>query len=227
MVDPRRGELILASASPFRRRMLEAAGLSFRVVPADVDEAAIRQRLATADPARIAEALAHAKAMAVSRAHPDALVIGADQVLAFNGRSFSKPNGLDEARGQLKALRGHAHQLHTAAALAQAGTILWSHTETARLAMRAFSDAFLDRYLAEIGARVCQTVGAYEIEGRGIQLFERVEGDSFTIIGLPLLPCWPSCAHAERSRHDEAGMHACIIGWPVDHSRSPMIHGIG
>jgi septum formation protein len=187
MVDPLRGELVLASASPFRRRMLEAAGLSFRVMPGDVDEVAIRQRLATADVVRIAATLAQAKAVAVSEAYPEALVIGADQVLDFNGRLFSKPNGLDEARTQLKALRGNAHQLHTAAALAQAGTILWGYTETARLVMRTFSDAFLDRYLAEVGTRVCHTVGAYEIEGRGIQLFERVEGDSFTIIGLPLL----------------------------------------
>jgi len=187
MVDPFPGELILASASPFRRRMLEAAGLSFRVLPADVDEVAIRQRLAIADLVRVAATLAEAKAVAVSERHPEAMVIGADQVLAFDGQLFGKPKDLDEARGQLKALRGHAHQLHTAAALAQAGRTLWSHTETARLVMRSFSDAFLDRYLAEMGARVCHTVGAYEIEGRGIQLFERIEGDSFTIIGLPLL----------------------------------------
>ena len=101
----------------------------------------------------------------------------------------AKFGGMDvnEARAQLEKLRGQAHHLHTAAALAQAGEILWSHTETARLVMRSFSDAFLDRYLARMGAKVLQTVGAYEIEGRGIQLFERVEGDSFTIIGLPLL----------------------------------------
>jgi nucleoside triphosphate pyrophosphatase len=188
MAEPRRGEVLLASASPFRRRMLEAAGLSFRVVPADVDEPAIRQRIAIADLARVATTLAEAKAVAVSEAYPDALVIGADQVLAIDDKLFNKPKDLDEARAQLKELRGKAHHLHTAAALAQAGKILWSHTETARLIMRSFSDAFLDRYLAEMGARVCHTVGAYEIEGCGIQLFERVEGDSFTIIGLPLLP---------------------------------------
>jgi septum formation protein len=188
MVEPRRGELVLASASPFRRRMLEAAGLSFRVVPAEVDEAAIRQRMTSPDLAHVAETLAQAKAMAVSQAHPHALVIGADQVLAFGDQLFNKPKDLNEARAQLQTLRGHAHHLHTAAALAQSGKILWSHIETARLVMRSFSDAFLDRYLAEMGSRVCQTVGAYEIEGRGIQLFERVEGDSFTIIGLPLLP---------------------------------------
>jgi septum formation protein len=188
MAEPYRAELILASASPFRRRMLEAAGLSFRVVPADVDEAAIRQRLATADLAHVAETLAHAKAVAVSKVQSHALVIGADQVLASDSQVFSKPRDVNEARTHLMKLRGRAHQLYSAVALAQAGEIRWTHTETSRLVMRAFTDAFLDRYLVEMGPRVCQTVGAFEIEGRGIQLFERVEGDSFTIIGLPLLP---------------------------------------
>jgi septum formation protein len=187
MAEPRRSGLVLASASPFRRRMLEAAGLSFRVIPADVDEAILRRRLATSDPLRIAEALAQAKALAVSKAQSHALVIGADQVLAFDGQVFGKPKDVREARAHLQGLRGHTHELHSAAALAEAGKILWTHTETARLTMRPFSDVFLDRYLAEMGERACQTVGAYEIEGRGIQLFQRIEGDSFTIIGLPLL----------------------------------------
>ena len=187
MAEPRRGELVLASASSFRRRMLEAAGLSFRVVPAEVDEAGIRRRMATSDLARIAETLAQAKAVAVSKALPEAVVIGADQVLAFGNQLFNKPKDLGEARAQLKRLRGNQHYLHTAVALAQAGKVLWSHVETARLVMRPFSDPFLDRYLAEVGTRACQTVGAYEIEGCGIQLFERIEGDSFTVIGLPLL----------------------------------------
>jgi septum formation protein len=187
MAELRRRELVLASASPFRRRMLEAAGLSFRTTPADVDEADIRQRLATSSPVRIAETLAQAKAASVSAAQPDALVIGADQVLAFDNQVFGKPNDVYEARAHLRQLRGHTHDLHSAVALAEAGETLWSHTETAHLTMRAFSDAFLDRYLAEMGPRAGQTVGAYEIEGRGIQLFERIEGDTFTIIGLPLL----------------------------------------
>ena len=187
MAELPRRELVLASASRFRRRMLEAAGLSFRVVPAEVDEVGLRRRMTAADLARVAETLAQAKAVAVSKAHPHALVVGADQVLALGDKLFNKPKDLNEAREQLKTLRGHPHHLHTAAALAQAGKVLWSHTETARLVMHPFSDAFLDRYLAAAGARVCQTVGAYEIEGRGIQLFERIEGDSFTIIGLPLL----------------------------------------
>jgi septum formation protein len=187
MAELRGRELVLASASPFRRRMLEAAGLSFRTMPADVDEADIRQRLATSDPVRIAETLAQAKAASVSAPQPHALVIGADQVLAFDNQVFGKAKDVHEARAHLRQLRGQTHELHSAVALAEAGKILWSHTETARLGMRAFSDAFLDRYLAEMGPRACQTVGAYEIEGRGIQLFERIEGDTFTIIGLPLL----------------------------------------
>jgi len=187
MAEPRRRELVLASASPFRRRMLEAAGLSFRTLPADVDEADIRRHLATSDPVRIAQTLAQAKAAVVSKAQPHALVIGADQVLAFDNQVFGKAKDVSEARAHLRNLRGHTHELHSAVALAEAGKILWSHTETAHMAMRAFSDAFLDCYLAQMGPRACQTVGAYEIEGRGIQLFERIEGDTFTIIGLPLL----------------------------------------
>jgi septum formation protein len=187
MADLRRRELVLASASPFRRRMLEAAGLSFRTLPADVDEADIRRRLATSDPVRIAETLAQAKAASISAAQPHALVIGADQVLAFDNQVFAKARDVSEARVHLTKLRGQTHELHSAVALAQAGKVIWNHTETAHLAMRAFSDAFLDRYLLEMGPRACQMVGAYEIEGRGIQLFERIEGDTFTIIGLPLL----------------------------------------
>jgi septum formation protein len=187
MAEPCRRELVLASASPFRRRMLEAAGLSFRTLPADVDEVDIRRHLATSDPVRIAETLARAKAAAVSVAQPHALVIGADQVLAFDNQVLGKAKDVNEASSHLKSLRGRTHELQSAVALAEAGEILWSHTETARLAMRAFSDVFLDRYLLEMGPRACQTVGAYEIEGRGIQLFERIEGDIFTIIGLPLL----------------------------------------
>src|SRR5262245_6600249 len=150
MAEPRRAKLVLASASPFRRRMLEAAGLSFQVVPADVDEAALRQWLATSDPVRIAETLAQAKATAVSDAQPHALGIGADQVLAFDGRILGKPKDLGEARAHLRGLRGRTHELHSAAVLAEAGSILWTHTETARLTMRSFSDAFLDDYLAEM-----------------------------------------------------------------------------
>lgn len=184
--------LILASASRGRRNLLAAAGLTFDVVPADIDELTIRQTLladdARIDPVDIAEVLARAKAEAVSRDHPDRLVIGSDQVLARDARLYGKPADLDEARVMLMSLRGVTHELHTAVALSAGGDTVWAHTETAYLTMRNFSAAFLDGYLAHVGARICGIAGAYEIEGPGVQLFERVEGDYFTIVGLPLLP---------------------------------------
>jgi septum formation protein len=185
-------ELVLASTSPFRRRMLEAAGLSFRVVPPDVDEAVLIHRLASESakptPPAVAEALARAKAEAVSARRPDALVIGADQVLALGNELLSKPKDLAVARRQLELLRGKTHNLFTAVALAERGKCQWAHVDRATLVMRAFSDRFLERYLAEGGESLCRMVGAYEIEGRGVQLFEKVEGDTFGIVGLPLLP---------------------------------------
>lgn len=184
--------LVLASGSPYRRKMLEAAGLAFRVVPADVDEGALKSRLASGgkrqSPAEVATALARAKAEAVSAAHPDALVIGADQVLALDEELFDKPGDLAAARQQLERLRGREHRLVSAVALARRGHIEWTHVDEAVMAMRAFGTGFLDRYLAEAGAELCGIVGAYEIEGPGIQLFDRVAGDHFTIIGLPLVP---------------------------------------
>jgi septum formation protein len=184
--------LVLASASPYRRRMLEAAGLAFEVLPADIDEPALKRRLCAGrpapDPAAVAEALARAKAQAVSAARPEAAVIGADQVLALGEELFDKPGDLAAARAQLERLRGKSHRLFTAAALAMAGEAVWSHVAEARLTMRAFSAAFLDRYMALAPPGLCQIVGGYEIEGPGVQLFERVDGDHSTIIGLPLLP---------------------------------------
>lgn len=189
MAETPRPELILASASPFRRRMLESAGVSFKVTAAEVDEAALKCDLlrSGSSPSRVAEALAVAKAEEVSRHEPRALVIGADQVLALGEELLSKPANVAAARAQLLYLRGKTHHLHTAVALATGGKAVWNHVETATLAMRPFSDAFLDDYLARVGDRVRRTVGAYEIEGVGIQLFERIEGDIFTIVGLPLL----------------------------------------
>ncbi len=184
--------LILASGSPYRRKMLEAAGLSFLVVPAAVDETALKRKLAMVapkpDPAAIADALARAKAEAVSIRHADAVVIGADQVLALGDELFDKPGDFAAARVQLERLRGKTHRLVSAVVLAQAGKVLWTHVGEAVLTMRSFSPAFLDDYLTKAGPGLCQIVGAYEIEGPGIQLFERVEGDHFTIIGLPLVP---------------------------------------
>jgi septum formation protein len=185
-------QVILASASPFRRKMLEAAGLRFEVIPADVDEIALKRQLASAaprpGPGAVAEALARTKAQAIGRKHPDALIIGADQVLALDNDLFDKPGDMAEARAQLERLRGRTHTLHSAVVLAQDGNVAWTCVEEATLTMRAFSAEFLDAYLARSGDAVCRTVGAYEIEGPGVQLFERIEGDHFTIIGLPLVP---------------------------------------
>lgn len=172
--------------------MLEAAGLSFQVIPADVDEAALKRTLVAATPkpppAEVALALARAKAEAVSAQNTDAAVIGADQILALSKTLFDKPGSLAAARVQLEHLRGKTHRLISAVVLAQGGKAVWHHVDEAQLTMRPFSPEFLDRYLAEAGPGLCQIVGAYEIEGPGIQLFERVEGNHFTIIGLPLVP---------------------------------------
>ena len=189
MVDANASPLVLASASLFRRRMLEAAGLGFTVVVPDVDEAAVKSKLlrSGASIKDIAQGLAVAKAEDVSAHLPNALVIGADQVLACGAEMFNKPASVAEAREQLVRLRGKTHELHTAVALAVSGKAVWTRLQTAALAMRPFSDAFLADYLARLGERVQRTVGAYEIEGPGIQLMEHIEGDMFTVIGLPLL----------------------------------------
>lgn len=187
-----RASLILASGSMFRRRMLEAAGVSFRVIPADINERALelalRQGNAPADAATVASALARAKAESVSRLHPQALVIGCDQVLGLDGDLLAKAPDPVSARQQLARLRGKTHTLHTAVCIARAGGLLWEHMVQPQLTMRLFSDAYLAAYAERMGERLCQTVGAYEIEGEGIQLFERIEGDVFSIVGLPLLP---------------------------------------
>src|SRR5262245_42371332 len=185
-------ELLLASASPFRRKLLEAAGVPFRVVPANVDEGSLKCALAVrgspVDPASVAEALAAAKARSAASAFPAALAIGADQVLALDGELFDKPGDLVGARAQLERLRGKTHRLFSAVALAERGEVVWSTVEQATLTMRNFSEAFLDAFLARAGNGLTGIVGSYEIEGPGIQLFERVEGDHSTIIGLPLMP---------------------------------------
>jgi septum formation protein len=169
--------------------MLEAAGLSFRW-RRRTSTRALKRDLLRSDRRRLP---LHWRWRQRGRSHQRASarrVVGADQVLAF-GRDFSKPAGTSQAREQLQRLRGKSHQLHTAASLATGGKAVWTHVEIATLAMRPFSDAFLADYLRAAGDRVCHTVGAYEIEGLGIQLFERIEGSLFTIIGLPLLPLLP------------------------------------
>jgi len=185
-------QIILASTSRARREVLAAAGVPFTVEAADVDEPAIRRKLlagvAPVRPQQIAEALARAKAEDVSRRHRDALVIGGDQVLALGTELLTKAKDEAAARATLMKLKGRMHELHSAVALAADGKVLWAHTGTARLKMRDFSDAFLDEYLTRAGDRIGQSVGAYELEGLGVQLFETIEGDYFTILGLPLLP---------------------------------------
>jgi septum formation protein len=185
-------ELILASGSRFRKKMLEDAGVNIRVVPADVDETAVKIAMTEDNPevdaADVAEVLARAKAEQVSVLNPDALVIGADQILVCDGEIYSKPPTRAAARQQLLALRGRSHTLATAVVLAVGGETVWSLVDEPRLTMRSFSHSFLEAYLAAAGDAVCETVGGYALEGLGGQLFESLEGNYFSIIGLPLLP---------------------------------------
>ncbi len=184
--------LVVASASRTRHEMLKAAGLAFTVDPADLDEAALRRDLQARTPAitplAVAEALARAKGEAVSRRQPGSLVISADQVLALGSEIFAKPTSEDDARESLMRLRGETHELLSAVAIAENGHVVWAVSDAARLTMRRFSAGFVSEYLLRAGSDVCQSVGAYQLEGLGIQLFEKVEGDYFTILGLPLLP---------------------------------------
>lgn len=188
--------LILASKSAARCAMLEGAAVTFTIQVADVDEDAIKARLTDHGAADLAVELARAKALAVSRHHEDAWVLGADQTLAFDGGRVSKAKSLEAARARLMQMRGRSHQLHSGAALARNGQIVWSGVDTATLTMRDFSDAFLDNYLATEGEGLLACVGSYRLEGMGSQLFEAVEGDYFTVLGLPL---WPVLAELRRA----------------------------
>ncbi|MES1150441.1 MAG: Maf family protein [Dongia sp.] len=182
--------VILASASRIRATMLQAAGVPVEVVPARVDESELKIALRGqgAEPADVAVALAELKALQISRSRPGRLVLGADQMLDCDGAWLDKPENRDAAREQLLALRGRKHRLTSAAVLARDGARIWHHAAAARLTMRGFTDAFLDGYLAEAGEAVLGSVGAYQLEGLGAQMFERIEGDYFVILGLPLLP---------------------------------------
>lgn len=178
--------LILASKSAARREMLAGAGVSFDVRVADVDEDAVKAGFDPADAAALAEDLARAKALAVSRLEPGAWVLGADQTLAFDGGLVSKAPDLAAARARLSAMRGRVHHLHSGAALARGGAVIWSGVDTAEMRVREFSDAFLDGYLAAEGEALLASVGSYRLEGMGAQLFDRIAGDYFTVLGMPL-----------------------------------------
>lgn len=183
-------KLILASASPVRAALLRAAGAPFEAVPAQVDEDAVKEMLLArnAEAQEIADTLAELKAKHVSAAHPGAMVLGADQVLEFETGIVSKVSDLAAAAELLRRLRGKSHRQVTAAVLVKDGTAVWRHKVSATLVMRPFSDVFLEDYLTCEGAVLLNSVGCYRLEGRGVRLFARIDGDYFGILGLPLVP---------------------------------------
>lgn len=180
--------LVLASQSRARQMLLGSAGLTFEAVPADIDERAIQQKSGLLKPGEIAALLAQEKARFVSAKRPDRYVVGADQTLALGERLFSKPAGRAQAAEQLRALAGNTHELHSGVAVARGGTVLFFEVAVARMTMRPLSGDEIRTYLDAAGEAVTTSVGAYQLEGLGVHLFERIEGDHFTILGLPLLP---------------------------------------
>lgn len=192
MTNLSRVPLVLASSSPTRRKMLQDAGVEIEVAPPPTDEGAVIEAMTVGgerpNPADAASVLAEAKAQAVSATVPGRLVLGADQTLELAGDLFRKPDDLAGAIATLRALRARTHALHSAVALALDGETVWSTVETAWLTMRDFSDGFLRAYVDEAGDDLLGSVGCYRLEGTGVQLFSRIEGDAFTILGLPLLP---------------------------------------
>lgn len=182
--------LVLASASAARAALLRQAGLAFEVQAASIDEAAVKasMRAEGATPGQAASTLAMLKAQRTSTRLPDALVIGADQILVCDERWYDKPEDRAGGAAQLQALRGRTHTLATAVVVARNGTRLWGHIESPRLTMRSFSDAALAAHLDAMGESITSTVGGYMLEGPGVALFSKIEGDYFSILGLPLLP---------------------------------------
>ena len=180
--------LILASQSRARQMLLANAGIDFQAVPADIDERTVQQSSGLSAPGEIAGLLAREKALAVSLHQPGKYVVGADQILALEDRLFSKPSGRAAAAEQLRDLAGRRHELHSAVAVARDGKIVFEDISVARMTMRQLSGAEIGAYLDEAGEAVSSSVGAYQLEGLGVHLFERIDGDHFTILGLPLLP---------------------------------------
>lgn len=185
-----RPAIVLASGSAFRQKMLRDAGVVFRVERSEIDERAVEKTLegSGADPETLAQVLAEAKAVDVSEREQGALVIGADQTLSLDDEVFHKPADMEGARRHLLKLSGRTHQLNSAVVIASDGEVVWRHVGVARLTMRDLDPAFIGRHLSNVGEKALASVGAYQIEGEGIQLFEKIEGDTFTIVGLPLLP---------------------------------------
>jgi septum formation protein len=180
--------LVLASQSKARQTLLANAGIEFESDPADIDERAIQASSGLSAPSDIAKFLAREKAISVSIRRPTRYVVGADQTLALRARIFNKPAGRAQAADQLRALAGHCHELHAAVAVACDGKLLFEHVSIARMTVRPLRDAEIENYLEAAGDAVTTTVGAYQVEGLGVHLFEHIEGDHFTILGLPLLP---------------------------------------
>jgi septum formation protein len=183
-------DLILASGSAARQNMLINAGIQFRAIMAKIDERSVEEPLLAAEmhPVDIAEVLAIAKADVVSAANKGAWVIGSDQTLSFDGALLHKPENMEAARRRLLSFSGKTHHLHTAVVIVRNGELRWSHVETAKIKFRNLSPGFVGRYMAETGEVALSSVGAYQVEGRGIQLFDEINGDFFAIMGLPLLP---------------------------------------
>ncbi len=180
--------LVLASQSKARQMLLAKAGIAFESDPADIDERAVQVSSGLSAPGDVASLLAREKAFSVSNLRPTRYVIGADQTLALGPRIFNKPAGREQAADQLRALAGHRHELHAAIAVARVGKLLFEYVSVARMTMRPLRDADIESYLDAAGDAVTTSVGAYQLEGLGVHLFERIEGDHFTILGLPLLP---------------------------------------
>lgn len=184
------GLLVLASASPFRRMLLENAGIAFQAKAADIDERAIEGEVERqgSSPEEVALILAEAKARNVGEAFPDDIIIGSDQTMSLGARVYHKPRDMNEARDHLLSLSGRVHQLNSGIVLTRGNDILWKHVSSARMSVRALRPEFIDAHLARVGKKALSSVGAYQLEGEGIQLFDKIDGDYFTILGLPMLP---------------------------------------
>jgi len=189
--------IVLASQSASRKAMLDAAGVAFEAIPADVDERAIEAALKGRPAADVALALAEAKACAVSRSIPDRMVLGSDSLVEVDGRRFNKPASREDAAEHLRFFSGRSLKLHSAAALARDGGIVWRHGAIAVLTVRELTSSFIEGYLAREWPAVAGCVGVFRIEGPGVQLFDHIEGDHFTVLGMPLLPVLAALRHAQ------------------------------